>query len=93
MRSAAYRIGCAVDLFSRIMPIEDTAVVYRGKVRNGVVVLDGKVDLPDGTEVIVRPANRPAWRKCVGTISEEQAEAMLSAIDEACERVDPESET
>ena len=33
-------------------------MVYRGRVENGVVVLDGRFSLPDGTEVSVR-ALRP----------------------------------
>ena len=30
----------------------------RGKIRNGKVVLDGPIPLPDGTEVEVRPAKK-----------------------------------
>ena len=30
-------------------------MTYRGRVRNGVVVLDDPTALPDGTEVTVRP--------------------------------------
>jgi len=30
-------------------------MVYRGRIKNGAVVLDEKVSLPDGTEVRVEP--------------------------------------
>lgn len=30
-------------------------MVYRGKVKKGVIVLEDESELPDGTEVLVRP--------------------------------------
>ena len=39
-------------------------MTYRGKVKNGVVVLSGRARLPDGTSVTVRPSSgRAAARK------------------------------
>jgi hypothetical protein len=35
-------------------------MTYRGKVRNGVVVFEQAPDLPDGTEVVVQPADTSA---------------------------------
>lgn len=35
---------------------------YRGRVRKGSVVLDTPLDLPDGTEVAVRPRRCPKKR-------------------------------
>ncbi len=37
-------------------------MIYRGRVKNGVVVLDPQVELPEGTEVNVEPAP-PAARR------------------------------
>lgn len=67
-------------------------MVYHGKVKNGVIVLDPPIDLPDGTEVIVETAPNGRWDKCVGTISEAEARGMLSAIEETCERIDGDRE-
>ena len=63
-------------------------MVYRGKVKNGVVVLQPKGALPDGTEVIVQPVQERRWMKHIGKISDAEAKAMLKAIEETCERVD-----
>ena len=38
---------------------EDSAMTYRGHVKNGVVLLDEPVGLPDGTEVDVSPRGEP----------------------------------
>ncbi len=65
-------------------------MTYRGKVKDGVVVLDPGVKLPEGAEVYVEPVPTGDWRECVGTITEEEAHRMTQAIDAACERVDPE---
>ncbi len=35
-------------------------MTYRGQIRNGVVVLDGKPDLDEGTVVTVEPVKTPA---------------------------------
>ena len=35
-------------------------MVYRGQVKNGVVVVKGRVRLEEGTEVTVRPIRKPA---------------------------------
>jgi hypothetical protein len=46
--------------------LEEPNVVYRGRVKNGVVVLEGRVRLEEGAEVSVRPlrkGRRPARRK------------------------------
>jgi hypothetical protein len=34
-------------------------MTYRGKVKNGVIVLEGKKKLPDGTRVVVKPRAAP----------------------------------
>lgn len=41
-------------------------MTYRGKVQNGVVVLDDEADLPEGTRVSVRPLKEPAKRRPAG---------------------------
>jgi hypothetical protein len=38
-------------------------MVYRGRVENGVVVLDQPVSLPDGTEVSIRDLRRKSKNK------------------------------
>lgn len=52
-------------------------MVYRGHVENGVVVLDGPVDLPDGTPVAVTPlATEPSAEDSggeLGTLAERLA--------------------
>jgi hypothetical protein len=35
-------------------------MVYRGRVKNGVVVLEGRARLEEGAEVSVRPLRKPA---------------------------------
>ena len=67
-------------------------MVYRGKVKDGKVVLDSPGKLPEGAEVLIEPAPRPEarWERCVGTISEEEARKMLAVVAETCERLDPE---
>jgi hypothetical protein len=41
-------------------------MVYRGRVKKGVVVLDSAVDLADGTEVSVRPLRAKSASKSNG---------------------------
>ncbi len=68
-------------------------MTLHGKIQNGVVVLDGPVSLPDGTEVFVQPVEsmgEKPWMKCVGTISEEDAMEMLRYVENTCERIEPE---
>ena len=36
---------------------------YRGKVKNGVIVLDGKAKLPEGTAVVVEPLAKGKGKK------------------------------
>jgi hypothetical protein len=52
-------------------------MVYRGHVRNGLVVLDQEVSLPEGTEVRVEPivSEEPGtladrFRDVIGTVSD-----------------------
>lgn len=35
--------------------VEDTSMTYRGHIKNGVVVLDEPVELPEGLEVRIEP--------------------------------------
>lgn len=35
-------------------------MTYKGHIKNGVVVLDGSVNLPEGSEVLVQPIDSPA---------------------------------
>jgi hypothetical protein len=44
-------------------PVENDQMVIRGRVQNGVVVLDGEPNLPDGTEVTVSLPQVRIWRK------------------------------
>lgn len=67
-------------------------MTYHGKVKNGVVVLDSQAHLPEGADVLVEPVAEAEWVKCVGTISDDEADGMLSAIEEMCEKIDPESD-
>lgn len=66
-------------------------MTFRGTVRNGVVVLESPNVLRDGSPVLVQPVREPAWLRHAGTISQDDALRLLRAIDETCERVDPES--
>lgn len=34
-------------------------MTYRGRIKDGVAVLDGDVKLPEGTQVIIQPAEQP----------------------------------
>lgn len=54
-------------------------MVVRGHVKNGVVVLDGDVRLPEGEEVtVVAPAQPPLQTK--DEVSEERRKAALDLI-------------
>jgi hypothetical protein len=44
-------------------------MIYRGHIRNGLVVFDTPVPLPDGTEVRVEPLGSPADSGCFRTLS------------------------
>ena len=66
-------------------------MTYHGKVKNGVVILDPQAHLPEDADVLVEPVAEAEWMKCVGTISDDEANDMLSAIEETCEKIDPES--
>jgi hypothetical protein len=35
-------------------------MTYRGRIKNGVIVLDESVRLPEGSEVLVQPVAEPA---------------------------------
>ncbi len=54
-------------------------MVIRGRVENGVVVLDGDVSLPGGTEVTV--VVRPAPKATEDTMSEEQHQRLIDAFE------------
>ena len=52
-------------------------MTYRGHVRNGVVVLDGSLDLDEGAEVVVEPVAQKdlptladRFREVMGTVSD-----------------------
>lgn len=70
-------------------------MVYRGRVQNGVVVLDNGPDLPDGTivQVDVPPTNGPrrgspaALLRLAGTLSDAEADAILQTAQQ-CRRID-----
>ena len=58
-------------------------MTYRGKVVNGVVVLNGKVRLAEGSEVMVQP--RPAAKKSSSSrkVKRTLAERLASVIGKA----------
>jgi hypothetical protein len=56
---------------------EEHDMVYRGYVRGGVVVLDPKVELPEGIEVRVEPLPAPAGK----TLAERLGDLIGSAPD------------
>ena len=70
-----------------------------GRYRDGELILDEEV--PEGVEarailyfpvagpVPEQPDKRDRWAAVCGVISDEDAEQMLRAIEEGCERVDP----
>jgi len=65
-------------------------MVYRGTIRNGVVVLEPAAAIPEGAAVLVHPLAEPKWLRHAGTLSEADARGMLKAIEDGCENVDPE---
>lgn len=52
-------------------------MVYRGRVKNGVVVLDPEVALPDGIEVTIEPLSSPSRR----TLAEQLGDLVGSVPD------------
>ena len=59
-------------------------MVYRGKVRNGVVVFDTSAVLPEGTEVCIEPVAAPAQAAAVGpTLAEQFADVIGTVPDSA----------
>ena len=52
-------------------------MVYRGYVKGGVVVLDPKVEIPEGTEVKVEPVPAPTRR----TLAEQLGDLIGSVPD------------
>ena len=57
---------------------ENDGAVIRGRIENAVVVLDGDVSLPDGTELTV--VVRPALEATEDTMSEEQHQRLIDAF-------------
>ncbi|MCK4659122.1 MAG: hypothetical protein KAV82_06325 [Phycisphaerae bacterium] len=55
-------------------------MTYRGKVKNGVVVLDEDARIPDGTEVVVEP---------VGPASSDSSTKGLSSLFRVAQRAKP----
>ena len=63
-------------------------MVYRGLVRDGVVVLEGGIELPDGTAVIVQaavtargvPRARPAAVEPLDADQMERVDRLLSSL-------------
>jgi hypothetical protein len=49
-------------------------MIYRGHVQNGVVVFDGRIELPEGTEVTIEPLPTPARK----TLAEQFADVIGS---------------
>jgi hypothetical protein len=63
----------------------------RGVYRNGKVeIVEPAEAPPDGTSVIVQyeARRRKSFREHSGTISDDEAQRMIAAIDNGCERVD-----
>jgi len=52
-------------------------MIFRGRVQNGVVVFDEKLQLPDGTEVQVEPLPAPQ----PGTLAEQFADIIGKVLD------------
>ena len=72
---------------------------YRGRVKNGTVVVDEPLPLPEGTEVTIAPAEQPATmpgsggaaealRGLAGLFPAEDIEEIERALRE-CRKVDP----
>ncbi len=57
-------------------------MVYRGRVKNGVVVLDNGGRLPDGTEVRVEPFSREQDVAPVGPTLAEQFADVIGTVPE-----------
>ena len=69
---------------------------YKGTIKGNVIELDEPLPLVEGTrvEVTVTPEREPrknspqAWLQLVGTLSEEEAEAILKVVREQVRRID-----
>jgi hypothetical protein len=57
-------------------------MVYRGRVRNGVVVLDQITDLPEGTEVRVEPFMPAEGASAEGPTLAEQFADVIGTVPE-----------
>lgn len=53
-------------------------MVYRGRILNGVAVLEGDAKLPEGTEVLIQPAEQSAKTR---TLSERFANVIGACPD------------
>jgi len=67
-------------------------MVLHGKIKNGVVVFDPAIELPEGAEVLVQTINGKPWMKSAGSISEKDARAMTEYIEKHFEKVEPEEQ-
>lgn len=69
---------------------------YKGTVKGKAIELDEPLPLPEGTRVEVTvipeqppPKNSPqAWLQLVGTLTEEEAKAILEVVREEIRRID-----
>ncbi len=69
---------------------------YKGTVKGNVIELDETLPLAEGTrvEVMVTPEEKPrknspqAWLQLAGTLSEEEAAAILKVVHEQVRRID-----
>ncbi|MCL6532548.1 MAG: hypothetical protein K6U12_04615 [Armatimonadetes bacterium] len=71
-------------------------MIVKGTVRGKLIELDEPLPLAEGTrvEVTVTPETKPrkgspeAWLQLVGTLSEEEADAMMEFIEKHVRRID-----
>jgi hypothetical protein len=61
---------------------EESPMVYRGRVKNGVVVLDKDAGLPDGTEVRVEPFASDEGAAAEGPTLAEQFADVIGTVPE-----------
>jgi hypothetical protein len=62
-------------------------MTYRGRIKQGVIVLEGDVSLPEGTEVAVEPISAPAEASVWSNLLKLAGQAQ-DLPDDAAENVD-----